>query len=408
MHGSELLSHGLFFAYGGVFVGGFLTSLTPCVYPLIGITLALFGAKDEHVSRTRALLLAAAYVNGMGLMYAAIGTAVALAGQGAGFGTHLANPRVVVPMAALFIAMAASMFGAFELSLPTSLAEKLNKVGGKGFGGAFAMGLVGGIIAAPCTGPVLLSILTYIATTRSATLGATLLYTYALGMGVLFFVLALVAQKLPKSGPWMETVKSVFGVAMVLAALYFLRVPFGQLALIGNGEKATLWRGLALVGFGIIVGGLTLSFHYSSVMHKARKAVGVAALLVGGWMLLVFVLTPKVTHLEWLHDDAGITASKQAGKPALFDFYATWCLPCKELDLKTFADPAVQEEMARFTLVKVDNTNIDDDRVPARQAEWDAKTLPTVVILDSHGAVVERVRRVMEPAEFLTLLKQVK
>src|SRR5688572_16115570 len=113
----------------------------------------------------------------MGAMYAALGVVVALAGKG--FGTQLANPYVVVPIAAVFLIMAASMFGAFEMNLPPALAERLNKVGGKGWGGAFAMGLVGGIIAAPCTGPVLLSILTYIATTRSVGLGASLLYTYA-------------------------------------------------------------------------------------------------------------------------------------------------------------------------------------------------------------------------------------
>src|SRR3954467_12283864 len=172
---------------------GFLTSLTPCVYPMIPITLAIFGARGENVSRGRGGGLAGPYVGGMGLTYSALGVGFALLGNVGDFGTQLASPYFVVPLVVVFCALAASMFGAFDLNLPASWQARLNQVGGKGFGGAFAMGLVGGLIAAPCTGPFLAGLLAYVSTTGSAVGGGALLFTYAIGMGVLFWVLAAFA-----------------------------------------------------------------------------------------------------------------------------------------------------------------------------------------------------------------------
>jgi len=406
VNGSDLLSHGWLFAFGTAFVGGFLTSLTPCVYPLIPITVSLFGARDESVTRGKALLLAAAYVNGMGAMYAALGVTVALAGKG--FGTQLANPWVVIPIAAVFLVMAASMFGAFEMSLPPELANRLNKVGGKGWGGAFAMGLVGGLIAAPCTGPVLLSILTYIATTRSVAFGASLLYTYALGMGLLFFFIAAFAVRLPKSGAWMEAVKGVFGVCMVVAAMYFLRPIFPRLAAYASATQDGLYLALGLIFAGAVLGGIHLSFHYTSAFVRVRKAIGIVLLVSGCWQTVLYATTAKETHLVWLHDGPGVAQVAQAKKPALLDFYADWCLPCKELDLKTFSDPKVQAELERYTLVKVDNTKDDDPEVIARQELYDAKTLPTLVLIDSNGKVIERVRQFITPEELLPILQRIR
>src|SRR3954447_14520286 len=255
-HGADLLSRGYLVAFATVFVGGFLTSLTPCVYPMISITVSLFGARGDNVSRSRAMALAATYVGGIGAMYTGLGVSFALAGRA--FGTFMASPYVMVPIAILFFVMAASMFGAFELALPTGLQTRLSGVGGKGFGGAFLMGLVGGIIAAPCTGPVLASVLAYVATTRSVFLGGSLLFTYALGMGVLFFVIAAFAVSLPKSGGWMDAVKSIFGVIMIVAALYFLRNVSKPLSSYGTHTTSWLLIHVVAIVAGVALGGIHL------------------------------------------------------------------------------------------------------------------------------------------------------
>jgi thiol:disulfide interchange protein DsbD len=179
------------------FTAGFLTSLTPCVYPMIPITISVFGG-HRGVPRAHAVALATLYVAGIATMFGTLGTSFALLGRA--FGTFLANPWVVVPLALFFFAMAASMFGAFDLALPSGLQQRLARVGGRGFLGAFLMGLVGGLIAAPCTGPPLAGILAYVATTRDALRGFLLLATYAAGIGVPFWAIAGFSLHLPRSG----------------------------------------------------------------------------------------------------------------------------------------------------------------------------------------------------------------
>jgi len=390
VNGAGLFAHGWLWAYASVFVGGFLTSLTPCVYPLIPITVSLFGARGDDVPRRRAVALASLYVAGIGVMYAALGVGSALAGKA--FGTFMANPWVMAPIAVLFVVMAVSMFGAFELALPSGLQQRLSSIGGRGFFGAFAMGLVGGIIAAPCTGPVLASILAYVATTKSVALGGSLLVTYALGMGVLFFAIAAFAVALPKSGAWMEAVKSVFGVVMLVAALYFLRNVLAPLAAIGRASPAWLVGSLALAAGGALVGAIHLSFHDVALV-RARKAVGVGVMVAGLYGAIAGVLAPKhdvgAPVIAWVHgEDEGLKVARAQHKPALLDFYADWCIPCKEMDVKTF--DKVADELQRFQLVKVDCTNDDDPVVVETVKRYDAQTRPTIIVLDNDGKLVKK------------------
>jgi thiol:disulfide interchange protein DsbD len=401
MGSSNLLAHGYFFAFATMFVGGFLTSLTPCVYPLIPITVSLFGARGEDVPRSRAMTLAACYVGGIGVMYAALGVGFALAGKA--FGTFMANPWVIVPIAVVFVAMSASMFGAFELNLPPALAQRLSSVGGKGFGGAFAMGLVGGIIAAPCTGPTLVSALTFVATTRSVAIGGSLLFTYALGMGVLFFAIAAFAIALPKSGAWMEAVKSIFGIVMLVAALYFLRNVVPALMHYGRPTPRFLAINVSVALLGLALGAVHLSFH-DGAAKVARKTVGVALLVAGLFGGIAWMLTPK--PLAWVYGEkAGVAAARAAHKPAVLDFYADWCIPCKEMDVKTFAK--VADELSRFELVKVDCTNDDDPVVVETVKRYDAQTRPTIIVLDSDGKLVKKFDGVVSAEELGAVLRSV-
>ncbi len=407
MNGGALFAHGWLWAYASVFVGGFLTSLTPCVYPLIPITVSLFGARGDDVPRRRAMALASLYVGGIGVMYAALGVGSALAGKA--FGTFMANPWVMVPIATLFVIMAVSMFGAFELSLPSELQQKLTSVGGKGFFGAFAMGLVGGIIAAPCTGPVLASILAFVATTKSVLLGGSLLVTYALGMGVLFFAIAAFAVALPKSGAWMEAVKSVFGIVMLVGALYFLRNVIAPLRAIGRPSTLWLVGCGAVAAAGLALGAVHLSFHDTTVV-KLRKALSVGVVVVGLFGVIGGILAPKLEAgapvLTWVHgEDEGLKLARALHKPVLLDFYADWCLPCKELELKTFSRTEVARALGHFTLVKVNCTNDDDPAVAAAKAHWNAETLPTLVLVSADGKQVHKIDRFVSPEELLKLLQ---
>jgi len=403
-HSADLLARGYLWAFATVFVGGFLTSLTPCVYPMISITVSLFGARDEKVSRARAMSLAATYVAGIAAMYTGLGVSFALAGRA--FGTFLANGWVIGSIAVVFAVMAASMFGAFELDLPAGLKGRLSSVGGKGYLGAFLMGLVGGVIAAPCTGPVLASVLAYVATTRSVFIGGGMLFTYALGMGVLFFVIAAFAVSLPKSGAWMDAVKSLFGVIMLVAALYFLRNVIKPLGRYGSWKWSFLAAHAGAIALGALVGGIHLNFKYSPWGEKVRKGAGVALIVVGAFGVVGWVLTAR--PLDWIHgEQAGVAAAKAAGKPAFMDFYADWCLPCKELELKTFSAPEVARELARFTLVKVDTTRDDDPEVIAAKAKYQAETLPTLVLIDSSGKIT-KIDHYLQPQELLPILQKIR
>ncbi|HEY2903837.1 MAG TPA: cytochrome c biogenesis protein CcdA [Polyangia bacterium] len=384
---------------------GLLTALTPCVYPMIPITISIFGAK-AGVSRARALVLATFYVAGIAAMFGTLGTVFALLGKA--FGTFLANPWVIVPLSLFFVAMALSMFGAFELAVPAGLQARLSRVGGRGFGGAFLMGLVGGIIAAPCTGPPLAAILAYVATTRDAVYGFVLLSTYAVGFGVPFWVLAGFSMSLPRSGGWMDAVKSVFGIALLVAALYYLKNVVPALGHFTGRTPLFLGGALLAVAVGIALGAVHLTFHQQTAA-RVRKALGVALTTVGLFAVTNYVLTPKgAVQLTWLRSESdALTAATAAGQPLLIDFMADWCLPCRELDLKVFSQPDVAQALQDFTLLRVDLTREDEDpALGAVKKKYGADTLPAVRIVSPTGAPLGRTDEVLTPTRFLDLLSQ--
>jgi thioredoxin:protein disulfide reductase len=382
---------------------GFLTALTPCVYPMIPITVSIFGAR-AGVPRGRALALATAYVGGIAAMFGTLGTTFGLLGRA--FGTFLANPWVIVPLALFFTAMGLSMFGAFEVALPPDLQARLSRVGGRGFFGAFLMGLVAGIIAAPCTGPPLASLLAYVATTRNAGWGFGLLTTYGVGVGLPFWLLAGFSMSLPKPGPWMEWVKSVFGVALFAAALYYLKNVVPPLARFGSGKLGFATIMLALVLIGIGLGAVHASFHREG-FERARKALGVALATIGIFGLTNYLLAPKNdVGLLWLSDEPSAVADAHAAnRPLLVDFSASWCLPCREFELKVFSRPEVVRAMQRFTLLRVDVTREDDDpSLGDIKRKYGADTLPAIRVVTADGAIVGRTDELIAPDRFLSLL----
>lgn len=432
---SGLLDKGqLWVAVGVIFLGGLLTSLTPCVYPLIPITVGVFGARQAD-SRGRAFLLTTAYVFGMGAIFAVLGVAAALSGRA--FGSVLGNSWLVLGLALFLVALAASMFGAFELALPSGLAMKLNNVGGGGVVGAFLMGSVAGFLAAPCTGPVLTGVLAWVSRTQDPVMGAALLFIYALGIGVPFFLIGVFTVQLPRGGEWMDWVKSVFGVALLALAAGYLRDAFPVLrdAMASVGAATGRWGGVgvaaALAFVGVVLGAVHLSFKEAG--HAVPKAAGVLALVVAFLVRsaassVVAPVAPvagtdgqvKPAHFTWALEfdpektkvldtlDATLSKAKADCKPVLIDFGAEWCAACKELEHKTYPTREVIDEAQRFVSVKVDGTG-ESDLLETLYQRYGVKGLPTVVFIDPLGQTLDapRVTGFLEAGKFVGEMRKV-
>ncbi len=385
---SDTLEKGWAWAYLVTFGVGIITSLTPCVYPMIPITVAVFGSKDEGTSRKKSFALAACYVGGMGLLFAALGVAFASAGGQAG--SLLSNPKIIIPMSLLLVVLATSLFGAFELRLPYSIQNRFNTVGGKGYGGAFGMGLVGGLIAAPCTGPFLAGILLWVATTGNMIVGATLLFTYAMGVGVLFFVLAVTSMSIPKSGAWMDAIKSFGGLGLLAVAIHFLRPVWpaidglGRTAVDALGSPTILLAiGVAITVAGVRLGSIHLSFH-GGRSEKTRKTAGVLLTIIGVTTIVSGMTTPAKV-LAWRYDEKIAYADAKAeGKGVMIDFGATWCAPCKIIETIFGEDEVFTTLNESFVPLKFDVSDGSEED-EEKQARYKATALPSVLFLDAEG-----------------------
>jgi thiol:disulfide interchange protein DsbD len=264
------------------------------------------------------------------------------------------------------------------------------------------MGSVGGLIAAPCTGPFLGGLLAFTAKT-SAIGGGSLLFVYAIGMGVLFWFLAAFAMSLPKSGPWMDAVKSIGGVLMLLAAIYFLRPLMPWMRKFASPELWFLAAAGGTAVLGILLGAIHLSFG-STPVHKLRKGLGLLLLLAGLFGAYSWKLTPK-QRLPWIYDEqAAFARARTEKKAVMVDFSADWCIPCEELEL-TFGDDEVYGEiMASFVPLKIDVSkgNEEDQR---KQKAYDAAELPSVVMVTTDGIELGRIKTMVEPDAFLEVLR---
>ena len=413
----QLLGEGSVLAFAAAFAGGVLTSLTPCVYPLIPITVSLFGARQAR-SRAQAMALSSLYVLGIAVTYSALGATAALTGKA--FGAALQNRYLLLAVAVVFLAMAASMFGAFEMNLPPSLQARLSRVGGKGYAGALGMGLVAGLIAAPCTGPVLAAALAYVASRGSLAFGVAIMFVYALGIGLLFFLLGAFSFALPKSGPWMDTVKSVFGVALIALALVYLRDLWPGLArLYSPGALAALLAALAGAA-GVLLGALGGTFE-GPLGSRLRKGAGVALLALAAFYAVGVGEARSGeagSGIAWMvnREAEGLARARAEGKPVIIDFWGDWCAACKELDRTAWSDPRVEKEAEQFVAIKVDNSadQMADPKTSAMVDEVMTKYgivgQPTVVFIDARGRELppdERVLGVVSADEMLGRLKAV-
>jgi len=394
------------------FVFGVVASLTPCVYPMVPITVSVFGATSEGTTRLRGAALSATFVLGIATLFTPLGVASALSGKL--MGSALSNQWVVLALAALFAALAASMFGAFELALPSRLTNRLSTAGGVGFKGAFVMGLVMGLVAAPCTGPFLTGMVTVIATTKNVALGSAALFSFALGLGLLFFVAGAFGANLPKGGAWMMGIKWVSGVGLATMAFFYLRDRFEVVRdLVERPSYGFGAAALALLIAGAVLGILHVvaERRRSPIAHLSRRArlASIVPAVAGAAMFFTWVgldhdVDPETPPIAWMTDEAEAVAKARAeGKPLLVDFGAHWCPACKKLDRRTFSKPTVRAASRRFVALRVEAT--DDDDKEAIQKKYGVVGLPTIIMIDPRGKELARYNDFVEAGELLSAMK---
>lgn len=371
-----------------LFGGGLALNLTPCVYPVIPLTVSFFAGQASAKGR-RPFRLAAVYVLGMATMYSALGVAAALSGRL--FGSALQSPWVLAGVAAVLVALALSMFGLYDLQMPSALMQKAGAR--SGLTGAYAMGLLVGVVAAPCVGPFVLGLLAFVAARQQAGLGFLFFFVLSLGLGLPYLFLGAFSgslARLPKAGMWMESVKKAFGWVLLAMAAYFLRP-----VLPGAAGVWLLPAVLAVGAVAVAVG---------SGWRPAFRAAA-AVLFLGA----AFFFAPRARSVDgpaWQPFATERVAA--AGKPAIIDFAATWCVPCRELDEKTFSDPRVQEALSRRQLFKADLTRSGAPEVAALSQRYSIRGVPTIVFLDAAGQERTDLRLVgfEGPEEFLARLSK--
>lgn len=379
-----------------VFLGGLALNLTPCVYPIIPVTVGFF--LNQTGSSKRTALLASFYVLGMAVTYSTLGVVAALTGKL--FGAALQSPWVTGGIVVVVLALAASMFGLWEIRIPAWVSGVAGAR--QGVVGSLVMGLVVGLVAAPCIGPFVLGLLAYVGQKQSVMLGFLLFFTLALGLGLPYLFLALSTrslEKLPHSGAWMEGVRQLFGVLLVALAFYFARP-----LLPGDLGDKLLALSLVLGGFYLAV--IARPGYEIAAVDRFMRAVTLALVLAGAW-LWPHSGTITAQELSWEKANAQVLQEAIAqGGPVIVDFYADWCLPCKELDEETFSRPEVKAELASFRRLKVDLTQISQETEELRKA-YGVAGVPTVLFFyQGREAQDLRLTGFEGPEEFLRRVRK--
>jgi thioredoxin:protein disulfide reductase len=395
---SDFANKSLLAVFVLVFLGGLALNLTPCVYPMIPITITYFGGQAEG-KKGSLLAHSSLYVVGMAVMYSILGVVAAM--TGGLFGAAQQYPPVLIGIALVMVALALSMFGVYELRMP----QFLNRLAGssqKGFWGTFLMGLTVGIVAAPCIGPFVFGLLTYVGNRGNPLLGFSLFFVLALGLGIPFLVLGMFSgsiRRLPRSGAWMIWVRKIFGFVLLAMAVFFLKPLFpSALAYHLSGALILLVAGVYLALIDKVPGS-------GKAFSCVRSIVGIA-FLAGGLYAAVTGLESNLENarihsmgenpsgtIQWLpYSESILGRASQERKAVFIDFYADWCAPCKELDTRTYSAPEVVARSKEFVMVKVDLTLAEDPRAEMLRKKYQVRGVPTLLFLNPDGQEIPDLR----------------
>ncbi len=421
---ARVFEGGFWLIIGSFFGFGLLLSFTPCVLPMVPILSSVIVGAGRPVTRARGLVLAGAYVIGMAITYAVAGVAAGL--SGVMLSAALQNPWVLGAFALVFIALALAMFGFYELQLPVALQRRLadasNRFQGGQLAGVFVMGALSALILGPCVAAPLAGALLYIGQSRDAVLGGSALFTMALGMGVpLLAVGASAGALMPKAGPWMETVKRGFGTLLLGMAIYLVS-PFLPVSV-----QMFLWAALLIVT-AIYLRAIDPLPAGAHGFQRFSKGVGIIA-LIAGLAYLVGALSGGRDILQPLSGlrvtDSGSVPSETpfarvasvaelddriraaAGRTVMLDFYADWCVSCKEMERYTFSDERVRARFREMALLQADVTANNAEHA-ALLKRFRLFGPPGIVFFDREGREIQGLRVIgFQPAErFVAVLDQ--
>ncbi|BCL66373.1 thiol:disulfide interchange protein DsbD [Haemophilus haemolyticus] len=394
----DRLADGLFhskWAILGFFLLGLGLAFTPCVLPMLPLLSAIVIGQQQRPNMMRAFSLAFLYVQGMALTYTLLGLAVAAIGLP--FQIALQHPYVMIGLSILFVVLALSMFGLFTIQLPNSLQNKLNTWSQKqtsgAFGGSFAMGMIAGLVASPCTSAPLSGALLYVAQSGDLFTGAATLYLLALGMGVPLMLITLFGNKiLPKSGEWMNTVKQTFGFVMLALPVFLLS------RILPEAWEPRLWAGLAT------------AFFIWFALQMPKSGFGYAIKIIS----FAFAMVSVQPLQNWIWQTQATTESAVENKPvsqvkfkqiknieeldrtlaenphsiAMLDLYADWCVACKEFEKLTFSDPKVQQQFQNILLLQVNMTKNSPEN-KALMERFNVMGLPTILFFDKQNNEIQ-------------------
>lgn len=389
------------------FVWGLGLTLTPCIYPLIPVTLTIVGA-TAGARRLDGLVRSLVYVLGISVSYAALGTLAAATGRM--FGTWLQHPVVYLALAAVFVLMAGGMFDLYSVAIASQRLQRLQaRLRGRGgLAGIWAIGLLSGVAATACIAPIVVGVLTYVAERGSLLLGFLMFFALAWGMGtplVLLGTFTGVAKSLPRAGPWMVTVKHLFGFALLAVAVFFV----GKSRVLPPFLFSML-LGAFLLTAGVFAGASDVVPSKAGAWARLRKAAGLL-LLAGAVMAFAqpFVAggpaAGEAAQIAWVDSEQeAVARAKAEQKPVLLDFWADYCAPCHKMFRTTFVDPAVVAESRRFVCGKVDVSGLTREESNRLRTAYGVLGVPTVVLIGSDGRRVSRVGEI-GPEQMLELMR---
>ena len=423
----KLKENSLLFNIFSFFVFGFLLALTPCVFPMIPILSGIIIGEGVRITRTRAIMLTLSYVLAMALTYAVLGVIAGLFS----FNLQAASQNiwVISLFSGVFVLLALSMFGFYELQLPSSWQNKVvanqSNSGRATLTGAALMGLLSAVIVGPCVAPPLAGALLYISQTGDAQLGGFALFAMGLGFGVPLLIIGISSgELLPRAGAWMNNIKRVFGVIMLGVAIWFLE------RVLPETFTLLLWAALFIVS-AIFLGALDRQENGTNYWQRLHKGLGLMMMFYGGVLIYAAVsgggtvlapfnkrilsnnLTTETLPFVYIANiselNEQLQQSKLEGKSVMLDFYADWCVECKQMEAHTFSKLSVQEILQDINLLKADVTeNNDSDKILLKH--FGLFGPPAIIFFNQQSEEIKSHRLIgfSKPENFIKHIKQVK